>query len=174
MWVFGYGSLMWDGWEVAYECRHRVLADLPDHMRVFNKASIRNWGSKRYPGPTLNLAKAPGRTCQGVAFEFAQGMTGAVLAELKRREGGFTLTTVVVRLAGGDEVEAVVPIYTGKNLIEAKPVDKLAQMVTKAAGTSGMCIAYVENIANTMSDLGIVDPAIEELLQAIKGTKGEP
>jgi len=29
LWIFGYGSLMWDGWENAHGCTRRVVADLP-------------------------------------------------------------------------------------------------------------------------------------------------
>ena len=58
MWIFGYGSLLWDHWERAYGCRRTVTADLAGFRREFNKASVENWGTKQCPAPTLNLVKA--------------------------------------------------------------------------------------------------------------------
>jgi cation transport regulator ChaC len=45
MWVFGYGSLMWDGWEQALGGQRVDGAVLPDYGRSFNKKSTRNWGT---------------------------------------------------------------------------------------------------------------------------------
>jgi len=56
VWVFGYGSLITDGWEVRHNCLGRHIADLAGYCRVFNKASVRNWGTKTAPGLTLNLS----------------------------------------------------------------------------------------------------------------------
>lgn len=39
MWVFGYGSLMWDGWEQEFGCLRRCVAVLKGYRRTFNKAS---------------------------------------------------------------------------------------------------------------------------------------
>jgi cation transport protein ChaC len=41
-WIFGYGSLMWDGWEEKFGCEERQVAELPGHVRTFNKASVKN------------------------------------------------------------------------------------------------------------------------------------
>jgi cation transport protein ChaC len=49
MWVFGYGSLMWDGWQTKHACIRRVPAELDGYSRAFNKASVRYWGSKNHP-----------------------------------------------------------------------------------------------------------------------------
>ena len=68
MWVFGYGSLMWDGWQTQHGCTRQMLADLPGYSRAFNKASVRNWGSTQNPCPTLSLTE--GGNCRGMAFEF--------------------------------------------------------------------------------------------------------
>ena len=99
MWVFGYGSLMLDGWETQRGCTRRVLADLPDYCRVFNKASVKNWGTKRTPCPTLNLLKVADGVCRGVAFEFPDSQKQELLAYLADREGkAFPLHEMPVRL----------------------------------------------------------------------------
>jgi cation transport protein ChaC len=42
MWVFGYGSLIWDGWENSYGCLRKCVAVLNGYRRTFNKASTKN------------------------------------------------------------------------------------------------------------------------------------
>jgi hypothetical protein len=86
MWVFGYGSLMWDNWETAHGCLRHVVAVLPGLRRTFNKASVDHWGTKDKPCPTLNLAAEPSASCKGVAFEFPEEKRGEVLDYLTQRE----------------------------------------------------------------------------------------
>src|SRR6266568_4933203 len=99
MWVFGYGSLMTDRWEEKNGCTRRVLADLGGYRRVFNKASVRNWGTRNNPGPTLNLEKTEGGSCRGIAFEFPEDRGKEVLAVLVEREGqNFALHSLEIQL----------------------------------------------------------------------------
>jgi cation transport protein ChaC len=71
MWVFAYGSLMWDGWESTNGCVRRTVALLPAYSRAFDKASVKRWSSKDVPCPTLSLVPLPGSSCLGIAFEFS-------------------------------------------------------------------------------------------------------
>ena len=59
MWVFGYGSLMWDGWQTEHGCIRMVKATLRGYRRAFNKASVRNWGTRERPAPTVNITADP-------------------------------------------------------------------------------------------------------------------
>lgn len=164
MWVFGYGSLMWDGWETQYGCTQRVLANLPGYSRMFNKASIKNWGTKETPGPTLNLSVLPASTCQGVAFEFPDSEKEQIFSYLKKREGKeFPLHEIYVYLEGKSEKSAFVSLYTGLNVIKEKSLDDIAAMVLAASGTNGTCFDYVKGIAKQLSDLKINDPVVTEL-----------
>jgi len=70
MWIFGYGSLMFDGWEAACGCTDRKWADLPGYRRCFNKKSVESRGTREAPGLTLNLVRAAGLVCRGIAFAF--------------------------------------------------------------------------------------------------------
>lgn len=169
MWVFGYGSLMWDGWETERGCTRRVLADLPSYCRRFNKASVRNWGTKTLPGPTLNLSKVANGVCRGIAFEFPDARKAEILAYLGEREGkAFPLHEVFVRIEDQFEVSAFVPLYNGNNVIEGKTIAEVADMVLAASGTNGTCLVYVNSIAKELSTLGIDDPEVTELLKAVE------
>jgi cation transport protein ChaC len=135
MWVFGYGSLMWDRWEVKHGCTRRVQAELFGYRRTFNKASIKNWGTKATPCPTLNLEKIASGICCGTAFEFPDDHAEQIRACLSQREGiGFVLTKLSIRLDGGNYAEALVPLYEGANIIRNDTPDRIARMVLDARG----------------------------------------
>ena len=168
MWVFGYGSLMWDNWETKYFCTRRVVADLRGYCRRFNKASVRNWGTKATPGPTLNLSKLDTGVCRGIAFQFPDAQKMDILSYLKMREGkAFPLHKVVIHLEDQSKVSALVPLYNGVNVIEGKTEKELAAMVIAASGSDGTCLSYVNSIADKLSALGIDDPAVSDLWSAV-------
>src|SRR5258708_11843761 len=147
MWIFAYGSLMWDGWEKAYGCTNTSLADLRGYRRVFNKASIKRWGSKQSPCPTLNLDKLASAACRGMAFEFPDRRRNDVLSYLRNREGeGFDLVELEVRLTDGASVTADVPLYGGKNVIRGATTAEAATAVLGAKGIAGSCASYIKGI----------------------------
>src|SRR5438477_10596648 len=91
VWVFGYGSLIWDGWQNkgGRRCLRSAWAELHGYRRIFNKRSVRNWGTRAMPCPTLNLEEANLACCRGMAFEFAHDawFISEMLLYLQRREG---------------------------------------------------------------------------------------
>src|ERR1700722_3686870 len=151
MWVFGYGSLMFDSWESQFGCTRRELANLEDYRRAFNKASTSNWGTKSAPGPTLNLVRAAGQRCTGVAFQFEVPGEKQVHDYLAAREGkSFELCELSIRLKSEAVVDALVPIYVGRNTIKVENRDELVDMILSARGKNGSCVSYVENVAKQL------------------------
>jgi cation transport protein ChaC len=168
MWIFGYGSLMWDGWQAPFGCKRFVTALLPGHQRIFNKASVVNWGTKTAPGPTLNLM--PSKTsCRGIAFEFADSAWPGIESYLRKREGrDFGLRPLEILIDNGPEVSAIVPIYEGKNLVKADTPEAIAALVTRASGRSGSCRAYVIDVATKLKNIGVDDPAVTAVVRALE------
>lgn len=163
MWIFGYGSLMWDDWEKCYGCTRKVTAQLPGFRRVLNKASVKNWGTKENPGPTLNIENDESGSCQGVAFEFPKERWDAVLSELSVREGGFDLEEKDIVLPDGNREIAIVPIYKSKNIITGKSIQEYAEMIRRASGSKGRCVNYVQNLVAKLSELDIADEVVTEI-----------
>jgi cation transport protein ChaC len=173
MWIFGYGSLMWDGWESEFACQERAIATLSGYRRAFNKLSVENWGTKEAPCPTLNLEADREATCKGIALAFEAADMDAVLARLRKREGkSFALTLLSVQLDGGMQVEAYAPLYNGRNLRYDLKLEDQVRMVLAARGTSGSGIDYVKGIAESLEALGIDDPAVRSLRNALSLATG--
>ncbi len=168
MWVFGYGSLMYDGWQQAFGCLEVTHADLTGYARSFNKKSFVNWGSMAVPGPTLNVIASPGNICTGMAFRFGDERTNEVLATLRAREGkNFDLVPLDVQCEAGT-IEAYVPLYRGRNLFETSEPMKLAAFALNAQGTSGRCRDYIDAIYQHLQLLGIDDQRVSSVWKSLQ------
>src|SRR6266481_4865005 len=168
MWVFGYGSLMWDGWETNHGCTRHVLAELPGYRRIFNKASSKNWGTRANPCPTLNLEEVTSAVCRGTAFEFPDDRSAQVRSYLVKREGqGFVFRERPIRIEQDGEVVALVSLYKGTVLPNVSARSTARMITDSTVGTSGSCKDYVCGIANELSKIGIDDPVVSELNKAI-------
>jgi cation transport protein ChaC len=168
MWLFGYGSLMWDGWETRYGCRRRVHAVAPEHRRVFNKKSLERWGTHAQPGLTLNLAPAREEAyrCRGIAFEFPDEHQAAVEAYLSDRET-CGASDIAVHLPDG-AISARTYIYDGPRLLEdGLTLKARAAMILLAEGIAGSSYDYIANVRDHLEQLGVIDPAVDELWHAV-------
>jgi cation transport protein ChaC len=170
MWVFGYGSLMWDEWENKFEGKRYNKAKLTNYHREFNKKSTSNWGSVQYPGPTLGLEEEQGSECIGCAFEFSEDIKEEIIMYLTIREGSsFSLIELDVTLESGDTIKAFIPINSrlAHTFIGNLDLNKRAQMAKTAIGSHGNCIEYISNIRNKLAELNIEDRHIQEFWNAI-------
>jgi cation transport protein ChaC len=169
MWIFAYDSLMFDGWEAACGCIDRKWADLPGYRRAFNKKSIESRGTREAPGLTLNLVRATGDVCRGIAFAFEDNdRVPEILLDLQKREA-CKPRALAVQLEDGRAVTAQVFIYEGRNLIDdAIPLADKVRMVAKAAGIRGSDFDYVRDTHEGLKGVGVDDPAVTALWEAIK------
>jgi cation transport protein ChaC len=165
MWLFGYGSLMWDGWERAFGCVRRLPADLPEHTRLFNKKSLERWGTPDRPGLTLNLSRTG--VCRGMAFAFDDATQSDIEAYLNHRET-CEATEVAVQLPDGVEVAALTYIYEGPRLIDENlTLAERAAMIVAAKGAAGSSYDYIQGVRAHLAELGVADPAVEALWRAV-------
>lgn len=170
MWIFGYGSLMWDGWEEARGGSRVDRAALLDYRRSFNKKSTRNWGTPERPGPTLGLEPAEDGLCIGTAFELPDDQRPAIEDLLRRREGpSFNLTELGVRLPDGRKIRALAPVNDRRSdtYIGNVPAEERAAMARAARGKDGACANYVRNICEKLRSLEIADQDVEEFARLV-------
>jgi cation transport protein ChaC len=170
MWVFGYGSLMWDPWELPFETTRTELAVLTGYRRSFNKKSTERWGTGKHPGPTLGLEPDDAAQCIGAAFEIPEQHRAAVMNLLRKREGpSFALPELPVNLPDGRMIQAVTPVNdrAKRTYIGNVSLADWVAMARVAEGKSGKGLDYVLNIRARLHAMGITDGAVEEFAAAL-------
>jgi cation transport protein ChaC len=170
MWIFGYGSLIWDNWEQSFGCVRKEEANLQSCRRDFNKASTFRWGTRSAPGPTLGIEPDANACCIGLAFEFSDARSDEILAYLKKREGNdFILETGTVYLRDGTYITARIPTNNRRaaTYVGHKTTAERAAMARVASGKAGKCIDYVRNIREELRHRGIDDPNVEEFWRVL-------
>jgi cation transport protein ChaC len=170
-WVFGYGSLMWSGWEACFQGTKHERVTLRNYHRDFNKSSTKNWGTRKRPCPTLGLVKQKGTECIGSAFHFEDKWKRATLAYLRGREGSsFKLIKRKVELVDGHIIEAFTPINDPKSstYVGQRSTNERAQMAQAAEGTHGKCFDYVRDINKRLTSLEIADEPVKQMWAAVK------
>jgi len=165
LWVFGYGSLIWDP---GFDHEERVIARLSGWRRSFCMWSIHHRGTPEAPGLVLALDPAEGAACEGVALAVPGAARQAVLDYLRARElitSAYREITHPVRLADGRHLEAVTyvvdtshPQYCG-GLTE----DEQARIILGAHGGRGPNAEYLFNTARHLAEMGIEDPDLSRL-----------
>jgi cation transport protein ChaC len=171
MWVFGYGSLIWDDWELCVGGSRVDYVVLIEHRRSLNKKSTKNWGTSKTPAPTLGLEPDQKANCIGTAFEFPDEQRTTVENLLRGREGkSFALVELPVRLPDGREVRALTSVNdrTKRTYIGDIPIAQRVSMAKTATGTCGTGLDYVRNIRNKLRSLNIVDTHVEEFFMLLE------
>ena len=165
MWVFGYGSLVWNpGFDVA----EQRIATLPDYARSFCMRSIHHRGTEDDPGLVLALDALPGANCQGVAMAVPEGQEAPVLDYLRARElisSAYLERTLDIRLSCGAQVQAVTYVIDADHVqyCGGLPLEEQAGIIARAVGGRGPNTEYLYNTASHLTQLGISDPDLEWL-----------
>jgi cation transport protein ChaC len=165
MWVFGYGSLLWNpGFEVA----EAVIGTLPGYARSFCMRSIHHRGTEAKPGLVLALDEHPESACEGMALRVAPGQEAQTLAYLRERElisSAYVEKTLTVHLSDGRDVAAVVYVIDESHVqyCGGLPLEEQAQIIAHAVGGRGPNTEYLYNTADHLTEIGLHDPALEWL-----------
>ena len=170
LWVFGYGSLMWNP---GFGYAERVLASLPGFARTFCMRSIHHRGTVEKPGLVLALDPHPGAHCRGLAFRVTPGEEGGTLAYLRERElisSAYLEETHALDLSDGRRVDAVTYVvdtahdqYCGGLDLETQ-----ARIIAGAVGGRGANTEYLWNTVAHLAELGIEDEDLAWLAQRVR------
>lgn len=163
LWVFGYGSLMWNPGFPPAESR---IARLHGYHRGL---CIWSWvyrGTERDPGLVLGLDS--GGSCLGVAHRVRPEQREMAAAYLYRREMVTAVYVPVVRsirLDDGPRVPALtfVADHQHEQYAGHLSAEEAAAIVRRAKGRGGANIDYVTNTAACLDKLGIPCPRLHRI-----------
>lgn len=168
MWVFGYGSLLWNP---GFEPQEAVTATLDGYHRSFCMLSIHHRGTVDEPGLVLALDVADA-SCTGVAFRVAEADEARVLADLRDRElisSAYYEDHVPLTLQDGREVDALAYIINRDHEQYCQfDLEKQAQLIARSVGGRGPNPEYLYNTAQHLTKLGIKDPDMDWLVTRVR------
>jgi cation transport protein ChaC len=170
MWVFGYGSLLWNpGFEVA----HSTVATLQGYHRSFCMRSIHHRGTEADPGLVLALDEMPGAACQGLALAVAPGQEARTLDYLRERElisSAYVEKQVPLSLGSGKAVTAVAYVIDAAHVqyCGGLPLEEQARIIARAVGGRGPNTEYLFNTARHLAEIGLRDPDLDWLADRVR------
>ena len=172
LWVFGYGSLLWNpGFAVA----ESVVARLDGYHRAFCMSSIHHRGTVEEPGLVLALDEVEGTFCQGVALRVTPGEEAPVLAALRERE--LVSSAYLERGVMLQPADSRPPLRALAYVIDpdheqycgALTLERQAEIISAAVGGRGPNTEYLFNTADHLTEIGIADADLTWLANRLRG-----
>jgi len=165
LWVFAYGSLMWDPGFHFEEVR-RALA--PDYARRFILKTARGGrGSPEAPGVVAALDRGEG--CEGLVFRIARDDIEAETEILWRREriGPAYTAAFIDTIVANRPLTALafVADHEAESIVAGLTRAEQIHLLATGTGFFGTSLEYLENIASHFTALGIEDEDVSALLR---------
>jgi cation transport protein ChaC len=167
IWIFGYGSLMWNP---GFEWDKKRVATVYGYHRSFCLWSRINRGTPESPGLVLTLEQ--GGSCRGLAFRLAKGRDREELSRLWTREmsmGSYRPRWLECR-SGGESFEALAFVvnrrctgYAGK-----LPLETMVRTIATAHGKYGPCCEYLFRTEAALHEHGIRDDRVKLLAERVR------
>jgi len=174
MWVFGFGSLMWNP---CFDYDIKTPAVLKGYDRKFHIWTTRARGTPDNPGLGLCLEDCSG-ACRGVAFRLVEDDVEAAWERLWEREMGSGIYRPVWVSVESEDHGTVValtfvvnrehPHYAGP-----MPSERMADIMAGAKGSYGLCRDYLAGTIDEMRKLNVADPELEDLLSRVDAIEGQ-
>ncbi len=168
MWVFAFGSLMWNPC-FSYDAKAPAL--LKGYDRKFHIWTTRARGTPDNPGLGLCLEDCCGM-CRGIAYRLVEDDIEDAWERLWEREMGsgiYKATWVAVETEEYGRVVALTFVVNRHHSHYAGPMptDHMAEIMAGAKGTYGLCRDYLAGTIEEMRKLDVIDPDLETLLARI-------
>ena len=172
LWVFGYGSLMWDPGILFAEVRQ---AEVFGYARSFCFWDDGARGSAAHPGLMLMLDQ--GRDCTGLAFRIDEAVIEQETFVLFRREmiiGAYEPFWVTMEIQ--DEQVTGFAFRANHAHPWVRPGFSIAQkarMIATASGLLGDNFSYLSETRAKLLELGMADPYVDSVYEAVVTTRNE-
>ncbi len=167
IWVFAYGSLIWNP---CFNATDRRAVTLPTHRRAFNVWSMLARGTPDQPG--LGLGLEPGGTCTGVAFRLDDASLQEDLATLWAREmhNGIYMPEWLAVTTDSSPFTALCFVADPSHAQYAGtlPDDDVAAVIASAEGKFGSCRDYLASTVHALDAHGFADDALQSMLDRVE------
>jgi glutathione-specific gamma-glutamylcyclotransferase len=168
VWIFAYGSLMWDADFPRAETEPALLRG---YHRSFCLYSYDYRGTQTRPGLTLGLDR--GGACRGIALRLPPETLAEAVDRLWAREMTaprvYDMRSLPVRTARGSRKAFAFAVrrdhadYAGRLSPEAA-----ARIIAGAAGRRGACRDYLIDTVNHLAALGLTDASLQRLAKHVE------
>ncbi|MDR9776025.1 gamma-glutamylcyclotransferase [Rhizobium hidalgonense] len=168
IWVFAYGSLMWNpGFEVAASDDavaygwHRAFSLRIERLRATSDA------------PGLMLALRPGGSCSGLVLKLPcktkeQDLRTLLAREIRYSEVCDMVRWISVKTPTGTRRALTFWASTKRSrLTEKIPLDDAAVLIAQACGPAGSCAEYLHRTVLDLADRNIFDRNLWQLQQMV-------
>jgi glutathione-specific gamma-glutamylcyclotransferase len=164
VWIFAYGSLLWDG-------ELRGAASEPGLLRGYHRSfclySYDYRGTSANPGLTLGLDR--GGSCRGAVLR----SSADVLDRIWHREmsGRLVYEGRLLRVQTANvtrQALAFTALRGCSDYAGELSLDQAARIILDAAGRRGTCRDYFENTMRHLDQLGFADRALRRLAERVQ------
>ena len=167
LWVFTYGSLMWDPGFAHIAAEPGLLRG---YHRTFCIYSSRYRGTATRPGLVLGLD--PGGACKGIVYRIAAANKAFALEALWQREmrrGVYLPKLLPVSTPGGRRSAlAFVANRAHSGYAGRMAIDDAARIIAMCCGERGPNVDYLVNTLSHLDALGVNDQHLHQLLLRVR------
>ena len=164
VWVFAYGSLLWDN-EIHDGDAEEAL--LRGYHRSFCLYSYDYRGTPANPGLTLGLDR--GGSCRGAALRLPAEALDRVWEREMSGRPVYGARLLQVRTAKGvGRALAFTALRSCPDYAGSLPLDSAARMILGAAGRRGTCRDYFENTIRHLERLRLADRPLRRLAERVR------
>lgn len=170
LWVFGYGSLIWNP---GFPFEEAVIARLSGYRRSFCMHSVHHRGTPARTGLVLALHEEAGAVCDGLAFRVKPGARARTLSYLRERElvsSAYIERMRPMALCDGRAVQGLVYVVDPDHaqFAQGLSLEDQAQIISQAHGERGPNADYLYNTAAHLAELGLGDPDLDWLTNRVR------
>ncbi len=173
LWIFAYGSLMWNP---AFHFEERRIARLHGYHRSFCLQTPIGRGTRDCPGLVLGLDR--GGSVRGVALRIAEDKAEEELDVIWSREmlaGSYRPTWVRLHGDDGGRFHAIAFVMRRDCDRYCRPMsmEDTAAIIARASGRLGPCSDYLEQTVDAMDRIGIGDGPMHRLRTRVRALQAE-
>jgi glutathione-specific gamma-glutamylcyclotransferase len=164
VWIFAYGSLLWDA---GLRDAPTEPALLRGYHRSFCLYSYDYRGTPARPGLTLGLDS--GGSCRGAALRLPTDALDRVW--YREMSGRLVYAARLLRVhtaKGARRALAFTALRSCPDYAGRLPLDQAARMILGAAGRQGACRDYFENTLRHLEQLGFADGPLRRLAERVQ------